>query len=239
MVVCSVSQCKNGHTACPTCWSNFEKAKRSCHSCEETTWDIRCLVLEKILEHLSVRCNHAIYGCNEFLRFLKKKEHEEVFCRHRPFNCPVDGCTYEGPKPALLQHFDKGHHMQAVQIDKTSRKVEFTMKCTEKYKLLQSDQELYIVYHEAMAGSVGDIFFCAAFGPYKRNYVLKVELRSESRYHVLRAIVPEINNLENWCLRRDYLIVPSSVQVDPRTNCHFDLELELYGGMLQLPVRLA
>lgn len=232
-------QCKNGHTACPTCWSNFEKTKRCCHSCDETTWNIRCLVVEKILEHLSVRCNNSGYGCSEFLKFLKKKEHEEVFCRHRPFKCPLDNCRYEGPKPALLQHFDKVHQMQAVQIDRVSRKAEFTMNCTEKYKLLQSDQELYIVYHEAMAGSVGDIFYCASFGPYKRSYVLIVELRSESRFHVLRTTVPEIKVLENWKLRRDYLIVPNGVQVDPRSNCQFNLELELYGGLVQVPVRVA
>ncbi|KAG0627012.1 hypothetical protein M758_2G168000 [Ceratodon purpureus] len=226
-------QCKNGHTACPTCWSNFERARRCCHSCKELTWNIRCLGLEKILEQLTVRCSNSVYGCNEFPRFLKRKEHEEGFCRHRPLKCPVDDCRYEGPKPALLQHFDKVHHMQAVQIDRVSRIANFTMKSTEKYKLLQTDQDLYIVYHETVNGSLlGDIFYCASFGPYKWGYMLAVELKSEARYHILRATIPEIKVLETWKQRRDYLILMNGVQVEPRSNCEFTIQVEIFGPFL-------
>ena len=213
----------------------MEKANRSCY-CGEATWDVRCFALEGLLLTLAVRCNNAVYGCNDFPEYLKRREHEDVFCRYRPFDCPVEGCTYTGPKPALLQHFDKGHHMQAVQIDK-SQKVGFTMNCTEKYKLVQRDQELYFVYHESMTGpSRGDVFYCASFGPYKRSYQLRVELRSESRFHGIWSVTPEIKGLDEWKLRRDYISILEGVQVEPRTNCHYDLELILGDTMDRVPV---
>ena len=104
------------------------------------------------------------------------------------------------------------------------------MKSTEKYKLLQTDQDLYIVYHET--SSLGDIFYCASFGPCKWSYILTVELKSEARYHILRATIPEIKVLETWKQRRDYLILMNGVQVEPRSNCEFTIQVEIFGPFL-------
>ncbi|KAG0622174.1 hypothetical protein M758_3G077200 [Ceratodon purpureus] len=223
-----VHQCKNGHMVCLPCKYGMEKAKRSCF-CGESTWDIRNLGIELVLEHLTGRCKHAVYGCNDTIGFLKKKEHEEELCKHRPYTCAVDRCTYIGPKPALLQHFDKQHQMQAVQIDRTSGMVQFTMSKTEEYKLVQSDQELYVVYHEPNTeGPAGDIFYFAAFGPYKRYFYLRVQLKSEKRDKAMWSEVPEIKYLEEWKLKQDYLVLFDGInRREPRTNCEFHLEVKL------------
>ncbi|KAG0588004.1 hypothetical protein KC19_2G208100 [Ceratodon purpureus] len=224
-----VHQCKNGHMVCLPCKYGMEKAKRSCF-CGESTWDIRNLGIELVLEQLTGRCcKHVVYGCKDTIGFLKVKEHEEELCKHRPYTCVVDRCIYIGPKPALLQHFDKQHQMQAVQIDRTSGMVQFTMTKTEKYKLVQSNQELYVVYHEPNTeGPAGDIFYFAAFGTYKRYFYLRVELRSEKRDQAMLSEVPEIKDLEEWKLKKEYIVLFEGInRREPRTNCEFHLEVSL------------
>ncbi|KAG0627013.1 hypothetical protein M758_2G167800 [Ceratodon purpureus] len=224
-----VHQCKNGHMVCLPCKYGMEKAKGSCF-CGESTWDIRNLGIELVLEQLTGRCcKHAVYGCKDTIGFLKKKEHEEELCKHRPYTCAVDRCIYIGPKPALLQHFDKQHQMQAMQIDRTTHMVQFTMSKTEKYKLVQSDQELYVVYHEPNTdGPAGDIFYFAAFGQCKRCFYLRVELRSEKRDKQMWSEVPEIKDLEEWKLKKDYIVLFEGInRREPRTNCEFHLKVIL------------
>ncbi|KAG0588010.1 hypothetical protein KC19_2G208400 [Ceratodon purpureus] len=188
-----VHQCKNGHMVCLPCKYGMEKAKRSCF-CGESTWDIRNLGIELVLEQLTGRCcKHAVYGCKDTIGFLKKKEHEEELCKHRPYTCA------------------------------------FTMTKTEKYKLVQSNQELYVVYHEPNTeGPAGDIFYFAAFGTYKRYFYLRVELRSEKRDQAMLSEVPEIKDLEEWKLKKEYIVLFEGInRREPRINCEFHLEVSL------------
>lgn len=129
-----------------------------------------------------------------------------------------------------MQHFDKQHQLQAVQFDTAARKAAFSMKSGERYKLVQNDHELYMVYHDLTTGNVrGDVFYCAAFGPYKKRYRLTVSLESESRGRAAwGSSMPEIKGLEAWLLKRDYITLLEAAQAEPRANCEFDMEMHLF-----------
>ena len=177
--------------------------------------------MEKILESLEVRCKYALYDCTEFLKFIARKEHELNFCAHRPFPCPVPECTYESPKPKLSLHMENAHHVQTVHFD-NSRKVHFTMKPTDDFLLLKIGFELFIIRHEIVEPSLGDVFFCSSFGGIPgKQYYLKVEVKDEGKFYSMRTGVPNIGQPEE--LKTDFLLVPCAKNMPRAINCEFDI----------------
>lgn len=85
-----IYQCQNGHVACASC---SKKTSNVCPSCQQPTGSIRCLVLEKLIESLKVKCKFADSGCTATVKFSEKASHERT-CVFEPLSCPFPGCYF-------------------------------------------------------------------------------------------------------------------------------------------------
>ena len=92
-----VFQCINGHAACAECCVRINK---KCWCCGEAIGRVRCRPVENMLAEMNTLCKFSNYGCAEIIKFVQKRAHEES-CRHAPYGCPVDGCSYRGMNMGL------------------------------------------------------------------------------------------------------------------------------------------
>ncbi|KAG0536919.1 hypothetical protein BDA96_03G103200 [Sorghum bicolor] len=92
-----VFMCINGHAACAECCVRINK---KCWCCGEAIGRVRCRPVENMLAEMNTLCKFSNYGCAEIIKFVQKRAHEES-CRHAPYGCPVDGCSYRGMNMGL------------------------------------------------------------------------------------------------------------------------------------------
>ncbi|CAA7030327.1 unnamed protein product [Microthlaspi erraticum] len=110
-----IYQCSNGHVACSQC---VTKVKNRCPFCRSHIGDIRCLVMEKIIEATIVPCKNAVYGCKETTTYGNQLSRHEELCGYIPCSCPLPGCDYTGSYTDLKSHglsshsWDKDNHTQ-------------------------------------------------------------------------------------------------------------------------------
>lgn len=64
---------------------------------------IRCRLLERVLAEISTFCRFSDYGCQEIVKYVERRKHEES-CRCEPVACPVGDCGYLGAGTGLHGH---------------------------------------------------------------------------------------------------------------------------------------
>ena len=153
----SVHQCRNGHTTCGACCKRLMKR---CASCSTPIGSTRNLALEKILESVQVGCMRVNQGCQEMLKYTEKKNHEEHFCKFRPYQCPVPSCMHKCTKGTLPLHLERVHEAKRIDV---LRQRSIKIAVNQGYVILQEGEEVLGLVHHEHWPYVGHIFFCTSF----------------------------------------------------------------------------
>lgn len=193
-----VYQCQNGHMACAGCCKMLDKG--TCPSCALPIGTNRCIAVEKIIESLHVNCKYAVWGCKEMLQYASKRGEHEALCKFRPFICPIMGCSHEGLKSSLHQHFQSVHNVAEVEQPDPDDETEYVIKFLTKerafdkwysqYALIQAfeyddedkdepeDGSLFLVHLQFHEKASMLSFACTSFGSTKTltRYHLAVNL---------------------------------------------------------------
>lgn len=108
-----IFQCREGHAICKDCTEKI----RLCPSCRGNPLDVRCRVLDRLAESVGeVSCRYADLGCNETMRYVLKKAHEQ----HCPFKylCCLhadEGCPYAATPADLVRHLIAVHDYEEIR----------------------------------------------------------------------------------------------------------------------------
>ncbi|XP_057955620.1 E3 ubiquitin-protein ligase SINAT2-like [Malania oleifera] len=122
-----IHQCPNGHTLCSNCKARVHNC---CPTCRYELGNIRCLVLEKVVESLELPCRYHVLGCSDIFPYHNKLRHEQS-CRFRPYNCPYAGaeCPVAGGIQFLVAHLKDDH------------KVDMHDGCTFNHRYVKSNPQ--------------------------------------------------------------------------------------------------
>ncbi|KAM3207872.1 hypothetical protein ACQJBY_062884 [Aegilops geniculata] len=102
-----VFQCSGGHLACGDCRGERPGSQWQCERCDRGgAFDIRSMTMEAIVSSARVECPHD--GCGRYITYHKLEDHQSA-CQHAACRCPVPGCDFAAPPPALLHHLNTLH----------------------------------------------------------------------------------------------------------------------------------
>ncbi|KDR10760.1 E3 ubiquitin-protein ligase siah-1-like isoform X2 [Zootermopsis nevadensis] len=101
--------CANGHCSCNNCRLQV----KNCPVCRGTFLNVRNTVLEKVITKLIGRCKNHTFGCNAtFPKYDETIKHEKV-CPQQPYECPMEGCTWNRPLATMKSHLKEKHGASA------------------------------------------------------------------------------------------------------------------------------
>jgi E3 ubiquitin-protein ligase SIAH1 len=102
-----IFQCRSGHSVCSECKPRVAK----CPTCRRSFTATRNRLAEEFAYKVKYPCKNTVRGCNEKVPLEAMKKHESV-CPYRMYHCLVgreDGCTWTGPRSAILPHTKQKH----------------------------------------------------------------------------------------------------------------------------------
>lgn len=161
-------QCQNGHVACASC---SKLTNNVCPSCQQPTGSIRCLVLEKLIESLKVKCKFAAEGCTATVKFSEKGSHERI-CLYEPLSCPFPNCYFGNERYSLLQEHVRQNHPGNWGVYDTNS-VNFFMDPKDRFHVVFGDNICFVV-NRRQIGTVGMGRFGHSVGDMCYLTVLKV-----------------------------------------------------------------
>ncbi|XP_050207675.1 E3 ubiquitin-protein ligase SINA-like 10 [Mercurialis annua] len=94
-----IIQCQNGHATCNSCSVKMGKY----HACTLPVGPMRCLIMEAVVESLTVYCQNKIYGCQESFRS------DEKYCSFIECSCPLPECNVKGSSEMIYDHCKELH----------------------------------------------------------------------------------------------------------------------------------
>ncbi|KAL5563611.1 hypothetical protein UlMin_033358 [Ulmus minor] len=104
---------KKEHIVCKWCNVACHDLCPGCSSCSKL---VRCPLMERILESISVPCENMEYGCKQTLGLVDKIAHENI-CSFAPCClCPFNGCNNFGPIKKLNLHIKNVHNNSVVHF---------------------------------------------------------------------------------------------------------------------------
>ncbi|XP_037464665.1 putative E3 ubiquitin-protein ligase SINA-like 6 [Triticum dicoccoides] len=133
-----VFQCNGGHLACGDCRGEQPGSQWQCERCERGgAFDIRSTAMEAVVSSARVECPHD--GCGRYITYHELDDHQSA-CPHAACKCPVPGCDFAGPPPALLRHLNTLHSVPVHSVQ--YRKVlQLQVPVSEPRRLLLAEED--------------------------------------------------------------------------------------------------
>ncbi|KAF7027050.1 hypothetical protein CFC21_039122 [Triticum aestivum] len=130
-----VFQCKGGHLACGSCVAKLPW--KQCQRCDHGGDFHGCPFVDAFVSSARMKCDH--HGCGRQVTYHKLDDHKSA-CPLAPCKCPVSGCGFEGPPPALRHHLSAVHSMpvHAVQYGKV---LQLEVPVSEPRRLLFAEED--------------------------------------------------------------------------------------------------
>ncbi|XP_014272830.1 E3 ubiquitin-protein ligase SIAH1A [Halyomorpha halys] len=113
-----IQQCREGHLVCSRCRPRLE----SCPKCRQPFADIRARALEQIAEVVPYPCYNT--GCGAMPTLAERQAHESI-CPFREYPCPIEPCSWAGPRPSVPQHM--GQHHPDFLVTSSNHEVRLTL----------------------------------------------------------------------------------------------------------------
>ncbi|SPT18853.1 unnamed protein product [Triticum aestivum] len=93
--------------------------------------------MDSILSSARVECPHE--GCGLYVTYHKLADHQSM-CPLTPSKCPMHGCGYEGPLPALPHHISTVHPMP-VHMIQYGKVLQLQLLVSEPRRLLFAEED--------------------------------------------------------------------------------------------------
>eukprot|EP00040_Diaphanoeca_grandis_P001133 m.274943 g.274943 ORF g.274943 m.274943 type:complete len:394 (-) comp115617_c0_seq1:185-1366(-) len=106
LVLCKPQTCSQGHPFCSDCLKLWLSSNRTCPECRDPMVidrPIRCLVVEKMINKLSVRCPNV---CKAWTGPVDSLEKHRETCGFEEIVCTHEGCNSKIQRQNLQQHKD-------------------------------------------------------------------------------------------------------------------------------------
>ena len=101
-----IFQCEQGHILCNTCHPRLH----DCPVCRRPLRNTRCLVVEKIISKLPLRCINFNEGCDEPQALPDKIIEHEKDCNYRSVKCVFNRCNDQVVVSKFWEHVTTGKH---------------------------------------------------------------------------------------------------------------------------------
>ena len=99
-------QCTNGHLTCDMCHHRSD----TCPLCRSPFTNIRPFTAEKLARQVTVNCKNKPAGCQQFLPWQDKEDHESK-CEFATGNCPILSCLAQFLLKDVLEHLQLCHNL--------------------------------------------------------------------------------------------------------------------------------
>lgn len=99
-----IFQCSSGTSICSPCYRKLPVGEHDASK--------RSYTMERVVESILVPCK---LGCNMKMAYYRQDAHERE-CLMGPCVCPVSGCSFVAPAPALLGHLTTLHQLPTAPV---------------------------------------------------------------------------------------------------------------------------
>ncbi|KAF3335363.1 putative E3 ubiquitin-protein ligase SINA-like 9 [Carex littledalei] len=220
-----VNQCRNGHVACPSCWS---KRKHICHMCNLRV-QFRNNALEKILEAAHVPCPNAYLGCGKSVSFPQMQAHTAT-CKYGRPACPIPGCLHKASSGEWRGHFLKYHWDAGTHYSYGESSTILFNEEDLYYTLLGPVKDLFLLVKEPIpnVGTVLSLYFIDL--PDLAQNDFKYKLKVYGRYNTvtmqMNSPVISIKDWKRGQVGDSSLLVPLGF-TDPNMKIHVLIKKEV------------
>ncbi|KAL6520144.1 hypothetical protein OROHE_017287 [Orobanche hederae] len=168
------------------------------------------VVLEKVLESVTVPCLNKLYGCTETLNYNQKVDDHLKTCKHAPCSCPYITCKYIGMSKSVYAHFARLHSRCSKQFV-LGTVISISLDNYQNHVFLQERiHNTCFILNRTINKSLGSLVNVVCIAPISANGSFLYDLKAKINEDTSMKIETSVECITKWtpgaCSRKCLLI---------------------------------